>query len=1252
MDDVDREYYGRRIRELFCDLQAEFPGYELIGEPVVLVPGTLVRAELLLVEDPLQRFELNLFDGVHGFSGELWERSARTLVRTRPLAHPGLPDVEAATFLPVRDLAFTLTKAQGNPADPVYIADWARRDRIAAFERFAVLVDALKQLHDLRILHRGLLPGALRMTVHEGEVTRLSLGRFEMSSFISNIVRRVAGGNPSEIRQTIRSFYLRPDPEFLADGPEWDGANRLALARHLAYVAPEMHQYLFDERGRNRRDWEGTDLYGLGVFGWELFCGALQEVLPAQLETVAATDGPGRPTALNELNRAMRAHLHDSTELPIELKHLLGRMLKPKPDDRGTVFEVATRLEYGWDAIHYEWDEKPDKPYLVAFMPNESVDSIYGWRGWISRSPEDPAGRAELKEFFERELSRGFLAHSATGASGYANGREDRLREAEWLLIGEKAVWFCSFLRIFGSSQYPTKIVKEVLLVKWLRDHEYAQELLQAFPRRRLPPIELFPFSQGDRVDHRLPGRPSWERLTKSVCSSRPRDDEVEKDLQSLDFLLDYQRVVLEARTYPFVLNSEPASGSTVLLQYDAGRDDAWRHRSPLLTVYADPRSGRRPAMGDFFHSLERDSGETEAGTETGGENASTAVHVDIDPRLDLPSFGRGDAIRAQFVAKRDADTIEVRILHGTAPRSGWIRPRDDAGSYPQLARQLRARQALQRQLSLIRSLRTPIAHDIGRRQWKIEPRDDLRGNAAQVIRDMLSLQPIYALQGPPGSGKTKAASEAVAQFLSVERAGRVLVSAQSNFALDNLAERLIKVLPPGTLMLRITADNAETLTVAESIQPYTIDKLTEQVTENVLESVGTRVRKERVQVQPAEGESGDATIDEEVREARLALAEEWLGKVGDNQIELGERLRTGASVVLATCSLAATIFDGAFRLDEAFDWVIVEEAAKAWPTELIVPLVLAPRWTLIGDHRQLGAHRGEEVAQFLAGLENDVNPDIKAHHQAMTDRLRVLKLFESIFKGAPAETGTEASAPGQRLNTYAVGRLRRQYRMHPHIAEPMRRQFYAVEPPVYEDNLPVSFLEPDLDTTLRGHGVTTPDLLADNALVWLDTDGYPGCVDVPTWSNDGEVDLIDRLVSQMDPPATSALTGRADEDNGLVILTPYRKQERLLKRRAALAGRVHTVHSFQGHEADRVVVSLVRSSPVEGGAQRNVGHVGQDEVANVLLSRARRLLVLVGNFPHFASRGGDNWAMLTKVILRYGIRVPADALDRPRSKA
>ncbi len=124
-------------------------------------------------------------------------------------------------------------------------------------------------------------------------------------------------------------------------------------------------------------------------------------------------------------------------------------------------------------------------------------------------------------------------------------------------------------------------------------------------------------------------------------------------------------------------------------------------------------------------------------------------------------------------------------------------------------------------------------------------------------------------------------------------------------------------------------------------------------------------------------------------------------------------------------------------------------------------------------------------------------------------------------------------------------------------------------------------------------------------------------------WSNEGEVALIEAMVSRM-VPAPAA--GDGDGPDSLVILTPYLSQVRKLEGRGVLRGRVHTVHSFQGREADRVIVSLVRTTRVGDNPTRNVGHVGKDEVANVLLSRAKRLLVLVGRFEHFRDNGGQTW--------------------------
>jgi hypothetical protein len=51
----------------------------------------------------------------------------------------------------------------------------------------------------------------------------------------------------------------------------------------------------------------------------------------------------------------------------------------------------------------------------------------------------------------------------------------------------------------------------------------------------------------------------------------------------------------------------------------------------------------------------------------------------------------------------------------------------------------------------------------------------------------------------------------------------------------------------------------------------------------------------------------------------------------------------------------------------EQFDWVVVEEAAKAMGPELIGPLMLSGRRLLIGDHNQLPPFGAEQLIAILS---------------------------------------------------------------------------------------------------------------------------------------------------------------------------------------------------------------------------------------------------------------------------------------------
>ena len=127
--------------------------------------------------------------------------------------------------------------------------------------------------------------------------------------------------------------------------------------------------------------------------------------------------------------------------------------------------------------------------------------------------------------------------------------------------------------------------------------------------------------------------------------------------------------------------------------------------------------------------------------------------------------------------------------------------------------------------------------------------------------------------------------------------------------------------------------------------------------------------------------------------------------------------------------------------------------------------------------------------------------------------------MFKTLFDEQP-EAGDTMYARGR-------GRLNTQFRMHRDIAEPVRRVFFRASQPRSTRTDCPSASWSRIPSRDHPHGVNYPEFLADAALVWLDTAGHPACVDEPTWSNDGEVALIEKLVAMQPPPAPAGQEGK-----------------------------------------------------------------------------------------------------------------------------
>ncbi|WP_435599766.1 AAA domain-containing protein [Streptomyces sp. C10-9-1] len=1190
---MDEELSPRRIEDLLDDLftgkKARYGHYKRVGDYQELIRGRLIHLVLRNVEHAMDVREVALFLNVQRVGGELWDHEVRNLLRLKMLGHPALPEIVEGRSDHSYRVAFIMTRLEGLPLSKNWrsvVEEWAVQHPVVAFEQFSLLVDALSQLHGTRIVHRNLTLGAVRVSPKQDKpaLTTLSLARFELSALLNNLLQSVHGpSGKAAYDEVVKAMFLIPP-------------SGVTKAHHLAYLAPESHPAVFGDVRLRRLDHGSTDVFGLGVLGWELFVGSLMDRLPEEYAGVEAAEGDELPPALERLHRAMRRELDLNPRLPRPLRTALLGMLADSPTERSTSFEASAALQRGWSSICLALEPVPSgsKARLLAFMPDQSVTTVHTSRGWTDHSPDTPRGCQELQAFLEEELREAELVHWHGGAVGFVDGDPRSLGDAQWVLIGQQAVWFCAFLFDLDAMGRRTVTHNDTLVIKYLVDKRFASEILSAKPKRRIGKIDLVPFRLGQPLADEQEGRPSWKDLIDAVQSTErsAQSAEVQEMLRAVSFMLDFQGVVLRSRQYPYTL-THTEDGRLVLSQ-DSGRERRWLHGDELLTAYCTD-SRRRPPLGDFARSLL-------------AENDQAKVSVVYD--RPTPRFG-GDSFDVRVKERLDATSIVVEAAPGKEiPDKGWIRPQEDRGTEVQLRREARGLGSLRQKVGLARILHTPESIELhgGRYTTLTIParpgEKPLRGKASRVIADMLRLHPFYALQGPPGTGKSTVVSHALRDFLRTEHGARVLVSAQSNDALDQLAGKCLELLKPviadqSVLMLRELPRRKDAYDLPEELRSFTAEAIAEDL-----------VR--RIEQRVTDSHSSTRNPSEQ------ALMLRWAEVAQANMVELTERIRASADIVLATCSIAGTLTDEVRDPSDVFDWVIIEEAAKAWPTEIIMPLVLGVRWTLVGDHLQLGPHRAEDIKAFLDGLGRHPDERIKLHYAARDSYLRFVRMFGRFFEGRGSNQPAEP--------TYPVDTLDTQFRMHPVIAEPFARAFYP-------DGSGGTFLAPDPDIN-EYHSATDPEFLRGAPLVWLDTSKYPGCEDIGYWWNPGEVDLVEDLVRKLRLDSTA-------DPKKLVVLTPYRKQRRELER-GFLDGRVHTVHSFQGGQAKTVIVSLVRSSERGTESRQNVGHTAQDDVINVMLSRAQQLLVVVGNLPHFERHGGPAWQSVIDTFRQVGRIVDA----------
>ncbi|KAJ8386394.1 hypothetical protein AAFF_G00170990 [Aldrovandia affinis] len=301
--------------------------------------------------------------------------------------------------------------------------------------------------------------------------------------------------------------------------------------------------------------------------------------------------------------------------------------------------------------------------------------------------------------------------------------------------------------------------------------------------------------------------------------------------------------------------------------------------------------------------------------------------------------------------------------------------------------------------------------------------------------------------------------------------------------------------------------------------------------------------------------------------------------------------------VLFTTVVTAGRLVCGGFPRDH-FTHIFVDEAGHAVEPECIIGLsgllcAQTGQLVLAGDPRQLGPILRSPIA-------------IK--HGLGLSLLERLMTQNSLYQ--------KDEVTGQ-FNRRFVTKLLRNYRNHPAILKIPNELFYEGELQVHADEiLRNSYCSwehlPQRGFPIIFHGVAGKDEREENS---------------PSFFNRNEIVIvIDYLKKLLQTQGKKGLSRISPRDIG--IIAPYRKQVQKIQKAirsydeelSALKGidelKVGSVEEFQGQERKVILVSAVRSNAsfVKTDHEFSIGFLKNEKRFNVAMTRARALLIVVGN--------------------------------------
>ncbi|WP_444462962.1 AAA domain-containing protein [Rhodobacter capsulatus] len=619
---------------------------------------------------------------------------------------------------------------------------------------------------------------------------------------------------------------------------------------------------------------------------------------------------------------------------------------------------------------------------------------------------------------------------------------------------------------------------------------------------------------------------------------------------------------------------------------------------------------------------------------------------VQRDSRADEWVISDGQLVGVKETANttwRLTDRIEEKRgisyrLSGSDPIPPLTQPllllSDFVGRDAQFQRRVKAISALKEHSELSEILEDPRSkiRETHEAVYKDDSWESLDPSKQEALERIVSTLPISLVQGPPGVGKTRLVRDLTDHIFRADPTSRVLLTAQANSAIDHLMDEILSEvsLPDDCLIVRPRAKDYEGVQDDRSPRNVTRRLIADFCESDIAKGAPDFLKSQIEDLRGVSTNGGPARTKNSTSPS-----------IKDVQ-SIEHLVLRSANVVFSTVNSSS--IERLVEERNQFDWSVIEEAGKANGLELLAPLLLSHRRLMIGDHKQLApfdAKRLERVlrnsetvrkaisagSQFVGrslrdqtideviGLDDKVDFDLDA---LCSKAIRLLSLFETLIDD---QLTWQKTRPKSRK---LASVLNQQHRMHPAIARVVSKTFYDGELETYSsatrwfESVPPPFRSRDIARLPN-----SPLVLVNMPYVQSELGKKYGDQS-PTWHNPDEVSAVIEVLKLLEVPKD---LGRKPT---IAVLSPYSEQVRRLGKRIdddlAAFPNLHefigavdssicgTVDSFQGNQADIVIVSLVRNNN-RASMNGALGFLCDARRMNVLFSRARWKLVVVGSF-------------------------------------